>query len=56
MLIEAGWSVARQRGSHEVWTHPDRTVRVVVAGNDSDTVPVGTLGSIRRATSLEQLR
>ncbi len=56
VLIEAGWSVARQRGSHEVWTHPDRTVRVVVAGNASDTVPVGTLGSIRRATSLEQLR
>jgi predicted RNA binding protein YcfA (HicA-like mRNA interferase family) len=28
----------------------------VVAGKDSDTVPVGTLSSIRRASGLEQLR
>ena len=40
----------------EVWAHPSREGRVVVAGRDSDTVPVGTLGSIRRATGLEQLR
>jgi predicted RNA binding protein YcfA (HicA-like mRNA interferase family) len=55
-LIAAGWTVVRQRGSHEVWTHPDHAIRVVVAGKDSDTVPVGTLGSIRRATGLEELR
>ncbi|MEA2231086.1 MAG: hypothetical protein QOD83_902, partial [Solirubrobacteraceae bacterium] len=28
----------------------------VVAGKDSDTVPVGTLASIRRASGLEHLR
>jgi ADP-ribosylglycohydrolase len=28
----------------------------VVAGRDSDTVPVGTLGSIRRVSGLERLR
>ena len=55
-LTEAGWTVMPQRGSHEVWAHPDHDVRVIVAGKDSDTVPVGTLGSIRRATGLEQLR
>jgi predicted RNA binding protein YcfA (HicA-like mRNA interferase family) len=55
-LVDAGWSVARQRGSHEVWAHPDRDDRIVVAGKDSDTVPVGTLGSIRRASGLEHLR
>jgi predicted RNA binding protein YcfA (HicA-like mRNA interferase family) len=54
--VDAGWSVARQRGSHEVWAHPDRDDRIVVAGKDSDTVPVGTLGSIRRASGLEHLR
>lgn len=55
-LTEAGWSLVRQRGSHEVWAHPDRAERIVVAGKGSDTVPAGTLSSIRRATSLENLR
>jgi len=55
-LIDAGWTVVRQRGSHEVWAHPDHDARIAVAGKGSDTVPVGTLGSIRRASGLEQLR
>lgn len=55
-LAGAGWAVVRQRGSHELWAHPDRPERIVVAGKDSDTVPVGTLGSIRRASGLETLR
>jgi predicted RNA binding protein YcfA (HicA-like mRNA interferase family) len=54
--LEAGWEVVRQRGSHEVWAHPQRPDRVVVAGKDSATVPVGTLGSIRKASGLEHLR
>jgi predicted RNA binding protein YcfA (HicA-like mRNA interferase family) len=55
-LTTAGWKVVRHRGSHEVWARPDREARIVVAGKDSDTVPVGTLGSIRRASGLEDLR
>jgi len=55
-LVDAGWNVVRQRGSHEVWARPDREDRIVVAGKDSDTVPAGTLGSIRRASGLEHLR
>jgi predicted RNA binding protein YcfA (HicA-like mRNA interferase family) len=55
-LAAAGWILVRQRGSHEVWAHPDREERIVVAGKENDTVPVGTLGSIRRASGLEHLR
>jgi predicted RNA binding protein YcfA (HicA-like mRNA interferase family) len=55
-LAEAGWSAVRHRGSHEVWAHPERDERIVVAGKESDTVPAGTLGSIRRASGLESLR
>ena len=55
-LIDAGWQVVRQRGSHEVWAHPDREERIVVAGKDRDTVLAGTLGSIRRASGLQDLR
>lgn len=55
-LIEDGWRVLRQRGSHEVWAKRGHGARIVVAGKDSDTVPVGTLSSIRRASGLEHLR
>jgi predicted RNA binding protein YcfA (HicA-like mRNA interferase family) len=55
-LRDAGWEVLRQRGSHEVWSKPGEIGRIVVAGKDSDTVPVGTLASIRKASGLEQLR
>lgn len=55
-LTAAGWSVVRQRGSYEVWAHPDHAGRLVVAGKDSATVPIGTLGSIRQVSGLEHLR
>lgn len=55
-LAEAGWTVVRQRGSHEVWAHPERRDLVVVAGKSGATVPAGTLASIRRASGLEHLR
>ncbi|HEX4009403.1 MAG TPA: type II toxin-antitoxin system HicA family toxin [Solirubrobacteraceae bacterium] len=55
-LLTAGWQLVRQRGSHEVWAHPDRPDRIVVAGKPSDTVPVGTLASIRKASGLDHLR
>jgi predicted RNA binding protein YcfA (HicA-like mRNA interferase family) len=55
-LKDAGWEVLRQRGSHEVWGKPGEAARIVVAGKDSDTVPAGTLSSIRRASGLEHLR
>jgi predicted RNA binding protein YcfA (HicA-like mRNA interferase family) len=55
-LTEAGWRVVRQSGSHEVWAHVDHEARIVVAGKDRDSVPVGTLGSIRRVSGLENLR
>jgi predicted RNA binding protein YcfA (HicA-like mRNA interferase family) len=55
-LRMAGWEVRRQRGSHQVWAHPHRRGRVVVAGKDSATATPGTLSSIRRQSGLECLR
>jgi predicted RNA binding protein YcfA (HicA-like mRNA interferase family) len=55
-LRQAGWEVLRQRGSDEVWGRPDEAARIVVAGKDSQTVPIGTLSSIRKASGLEHLR
>lgn len=52
----AGWTKVRQSGSHETWQSPDGKRLVTVAGKDSDTVPVGTLAAMRRATGLSDLR
>jgi predicted RNA binding protein YcfA (HicA-like mRNA interferase family) len=57
ILKAAGWTLTRVQGSHELWTHPDgRRVVVPGGGKDSREVAVGTLGSIRRATGLDELR
>ncbi|HEY1834641.1 MAG TPA: type II toxin-antitoxin system HicA family toxin [Solirubrobacteraceae bacterium] len=55
-LLDAGWRMVRQAGSHEIWAHDDRLARIVVAGKGNDSVPVGTLGSIRPVSGLEHLR
>ena len=55
-LRAEGWIKVRQTGSHETWESVDRAWVVTVAGKDSDTVPVGTLAAIRRATGLRDLR
>jgi predicted RNA binding protein YcfA (HicA-like mRNA interferase family) len=56
MLRSAGWVRIRQSGSHETWQNPDATLRVTVAGKDSDTVPTGTVAAMRRATGMVDLR
>jgi len=55
-LRAEGWVRALQTGSLEIWESADGTRVVTVAGKDSDTVPVGTLAAIRRATGLRDLR
>lgn len=50
------WVKVRQAGSHETWESADGVRVITVAGKDSDTVPVGTLAAIRRATGLQDLR
>jgi predicted RNA binding protein YcfA (HicA-like mRNA interferase family) len=55
-LLAAGWTVARQAGSHETWHAPGGARSVTIAGKNSDTVPAGTLAAMPRATGLDDLR
>ncbi len=55
-LDEEGYEMVRTRGSHRQLRSPDGRTLVTVAGKPSDTLKAGTLGSIRRATGLEDLR
>lgn len=56
-LLEAdGWRLDRQRGSHRVFRHTDKSGTVTVAGKPSMDIPPGTLASIRRQAGLDELR
>jgi predicted RNA binding protein YcfA (HicA-like mRNA interferase family) len=47
-LLEAdGWQLARVRGSHHQFKHPDRQGLVTVKHPDPD-IPKGTLANIKR--------
>ncbi|CAD0226756.1 MULTISPECIES: type II toxin-antitoxin system HicA family toxin [Planktothrix] len=48
-----GWYEARMRGSHRVLKHPKKSGIVVVPGNFSDEVAIGTLKSIWKQAQLE---
>ncbi|MUG93179.1 addiction module toxin, HicA family [Scytonema sp. UIC 10036] len=48
-----GWYEARMRGSHRVLKHPQKSGIVVVPGNFSDEVAIGTLKSIWKQAQME---
>jgi predicted RNA binding protein YcfA (HicA-like mRNA interferase family) len=47
--VEAGgWTLARTRGSHRQYRHPDRPGLVTIAGKSSDTLHPKTWASIMK--------
>ncbi|HEU0014751.1 MAG TPA: type II toxin-antitoxin system HicA family toxin [Longimicrobium sp.] len=53
-LIESGgWLLARTRGSHRQYTHPDKPGLVTVPGHLSDDLAPGTLNSILKQAGLK---
>jgi predicted RNA binding protein YcfA (HicA-like mRNA interferase family) len=55
-LESEGYRLIRVRGSHRQYRAPDGSHVVTVPGRTGDTLAVGTLASIRRATGLKDLR
>jgi predicted RNA binding protein YcfA (HicA-like mRNA interferase family) len=49
----AGWVLARTRGSHRQYRHPDRPGLVTIAGKPSDSLHPKTWASIIRQAGLE---
>jgi predicted RNA binding protein YcfA (HicA-like mRNA interferase family) len=54
LLEEAGWYLARTRGSHRQFKHRARPGTVTVAGKLSVDVPAGTLNSILKQAGLKE--
>lgn len=53
-LLEAdGWVLARIRGSHRQFHHPNKPGTVTVAGKPSVDIPPGTLSNVLRQAGLK---
>jgi predicted RNA binding protein YcfA (HicA-like mRNA interferase family) len=52
MLENDGWYLARTKGSHRQYKHPNKSGTVTVAGKASIEVPPGTLNSILKQAGL----
>lgn len=54
-ILEAdGWYLARTKGSHRQFKHPDKAGTVTVSGKPSVDVPIGTLKNIWRQAQMEE--
>jgi predicted RNA binding protein YcfA (HicA-like mRNA interferase family) len=52
-LEAEGWTLARTRGSHRQYRHPERPGVVTIPGKPSDTLHPKTWASIQRQAGLE---
>ena len=52
-LQDDGWYLARTKGSHRQFKHPNKLGLVTVPGKLSDDLAVGTLSSIWRQAQLK---
>ena len=54
MLEDDGWYLARTKGSHRQFKHPEKAGTVTVSGNLGVDMPIGTLKSVWRRAQLEE--
>jgi predicted RNA binding protein YcfA (HicA-like mRNA interferase family) len=54
ILLQDGWFLVNQKGSHRQYKHPTKKGRVTVAGPLSDDVHPKTLKSIFKQAGLEK--
>ena len=55
-IEDAGWELARVRGSHRQYRHASRPGLVTIAGKPSDTLHPGTWASIMKQAGLRKQR
>jgi predicted RNA binding protein YcfA (HicA-like mRNA interferase family) len=54
LLERDGWYLARVKGSHRQFKHPEKPGAVTVAGKENLDVPRGTFNSILKQAGLKQ--
>jgi predicted RNA binding protein YcfA (HicA-like mRNA interferase family) len=54
MLERDGWRLARTKGSHRQYKHPEKPGIVTIAGHDGDALASGTLNSVLKQAGLKE--
>ena len=54
LLEDNGWFMARMRGSHRQFKHPNKPGTVTVAGKPGVDMPPGTLNAILKQAGLKK--
>jgi predicted RNA binding protein YcfA (HicA-like mRNA interferase family) len=54
LLEEDGWYLARTKGSHRQFKHPNKAGAITVAGKLNIDIPRGTLNSILKQAGLKE--
>ena len=53
IVREAGWRLARTRGSHRIYKHPDKLGIVAIAGNEGVDMTKGIWNSVLKQAGLK---
>ncbi len=53
LIEQDGWYLARTRGSHRQYKHPNKSGLVTVPGKPGDDLAAGTLNSILKQAGLK---
>ena len=53
IVHEDGWRIARMRGSHRIYKHPDKSGIVVIVGNEGYDLHKGTYNNILKQAGLK---
>ncbi len=53
IVHEADWRLARTRGSHRIYKHPDKLGIVVIAGNEGVDMTKGIWNSVLKQAGLK---
>ena len=54
LLEQDGWRLARTRGNHHQYKHPDKPGLVTVPGSGNDDLAPGTLDSVLKQAGLKE--
>jgi predicted RNA binding protein YcfA (HicA-like mRNA interferase family) len=54
LLQQDGWRLARTRGSHHQYKHPEKPGLVTVPGSGNDDLAPGTLNSVLKQAGLKE--
>jgi predicted RNA binding protein YcfA (HicA-like mRNA interferase family) len=53
LMLDDGWRLEKQEGSHQKWEHSSKPGKVTIAGHPNDEVPKGTLRAMRKQAGMK---